>query len=73
MYYPSARDSFLGLYNYWRIQALSGNHGEFFVLDCTFFAQSSSEIMRRSKSLSFTGQRKTLGMTPRHLKSAGTV
>ena len=72
-YVLCANSSSSGLHNYWRTRALWDNRDEFFVLDCTFFAQPSSKAMRRNRSLSFTGPKKTLGMTLRHLKSAGTA
>jgi len=62
----------LGLHNYLRTRALWDKHSGFFALDCTFFDQPNSRITR-SKSLSFTGPRKALGMTRHHLKSAEIV
>ena len=62
-------DSFLGLHNCLRTRALWDKQSGFFALDCTFFDQSNSRITR-SKSLSFTGPRKALGMTRHHLKAA---
>ena len=61
--------SFSGLHSCLRARALWDKQSGFFALDCILFDQSNS-VITRSKSLSFTGPRKALGMTRHHLKSA---